>query len=76
MRMKRPLVSMDVRMESLGGSHITPLTQDVFPEPPTIVDLLNPLGPPLRKYAKDNFLQTIRTVQDLVGEWLEEGLVR
>lgn len=74
MRMKRPLVTMDIRMETVTGTHITPLTQDVFVDPPTIVDVLNPIGPPLRRYAKENFLQTVRTVQEMMGEWLEEGL--
>jgi hypothetical protein len=74
MRMKRPLVGMDVRLETLSGSHITPLTQDLFVDPPAALDLLNPLGPPIRRYARENFLQTVRSVQDLLVDWLEEGL--
>ena len=74
MRMKRPLVSMDVRMETIKGSHITPLAQDVFIDPPAVVDMLNPLATPVRKYAKDNFLATVRSVQSLLVEWLEDGL--
>jgi len=76
MRMKRPLVKMDVRLETVKGTHITPLTQDMFRDPPAVVDVLNPLGPPVRRYAQEQFLATVRSVQALLLEWLEEGLVR
>jgi len=76
MRMKRPLVKMDVRMETIKGTHITPLTQNIFRDPPAVVDVLNPLGPPVRRYAQEQFLATVRSVQALLVEWLEEGLAR
>jgi len=76
MRMKRPLVKMDVRLETIKGTHITPLTQDIFRDPPAVVDVLNPLGPPVRRYAQEQFLATVRSVQALLVEWLEEGLAR
>lgn len=37
MRMKRPMVEMEVELRVLAGTHLTPLTQNVFPDP---VDLL------------------------------------
>jgi hypothetical protein len=76
MRMKRPLVKMDVRLETIKGTHITPLTQDIFQNPPQVVDVLNPFGPPVRRFAQQQFLTTVRSVQALLVEWLEEGLVR
>jgi hypothetical protein len=76
MRMKRPLVKMDVRLETVKGTHITPLAQDLFVDPPAVLDVLNPLAPPIRKYAQEQFLATVRSVQTLLVEWLEEGLAR
>ncbi len=76
MRMKRPLVKMDVRLETIKGTHITPLAQDLFQDPPAVLDVLNPLGPPVRRYAQEQFLATVRSVQELLLEWLEEGLAR
>ena len=76
MRMKRPLVKMDVRLETITGTHVTPLTQDLFQDPPALFDVLNPLAPPLRRYAQDQFLATIKRVEAVLAEWLEEGLAR
>lgn len=74
MRMKRPLVKMDVRLETITGTHVTPLTQDLFQDPPALFDVLNPLAPPVRRYAQERFLATVKQVENSLVEWLEEGL--
>ena len=77
MRMKRPLINMDVQMETITGTHVTPLTQNLFSDPPPILDVLNPLGPPIRKLAKDQFLQTIKVREgpeaEGLGSWRSRG---
>ena len=67
MRMKRPMVEMDVELRILTGTHITPLTQDVVLEPPEgVPDLLEPL----RSRVRSNFLQTVDEVNDAVISFL------
>jgi len=67
MRMKRPMVEMDVELRILTGTHITPLTQDVVLEPPEgMPDLLEPL----RSRVRSNFLQTVDEVNDAVISFL------
>ena len=48
MRLKRPMVSFDIRLEALPGDHLTPLAQDFLDPAASLVPLvpraLDPLG--------------------------------
>jgi len=67
MRMKRPMVEMDVELRILTGTHITPLTQNFVLDPPEgFPDLLEPL----RTRVRGNFLQTVDEVRDAVLAFL------
>ena len=73
MRMKRPMVEMQVDMKTLTGTHITPLTQNIIIDPPTtlgevqVPDLLQPL----RKELRNNFLLTINDVKSEIVDFLK-----
>ena len=70
MRMKRPMVEMEVELKILTGSHITPLTQNVFLElspPEGIPDLLAPM----RTRIREQFLLTVNDVRDSILQFLE-----
>ena len=69
MRLKRPMVAFDIRLETITGTHITPLTQDVFV--PTPLDGVDPLMP-LRSGIRSNFLQTVDDTQSTILRWLDE----
>lgn len=73
MRMKRPLVEMEVELKQLGGSHITPLTQNILFEPPMLEfdgqSIPDPLAP-FRRELRGNFLQTIDEVKLEIVDWL------
>jgi len=63
MRMKRPMVEMEVELRVLSGTHITPLTQNIVLEPPEgLPDLLEPL----RTRVRTNFLQTVDEVRNAI----------
>ena len=80
MRMKRPMVEMEVDLKELTGTHITPLTQSVlfdypdvlregagpFPAVPEII-----LSNPLRDQLRNNFLLTIEDVKVEILTWLD-----
>ena len=73
MRMKRPLVEMEVELKQLGGTHITPLTQNVIIEPPLFElegqSIPDPLSS-VRQELRNNFLQTIDEVKLEIVDWL------
>ena len=49
MRMKRPMVEMDVTLRDIDGTHLTPLSQTFIPGPPEgLVDVLEPLRDQLK----------------------------
>ena len=69
MRLKRPMVSFDIRLETIGGDHVTPLTQDIFI--PTALDG-SALGPAVRAPLRQNFLRTVDGVTKVLVDWLAE----
>eukprot|EP00638_Chattonella_subsalsa_P003464 CAMPEP_0117758720 /NCGR_PEP_ID=MMETSP0947-20121206/15571_1 /TAXON_ID=44440 /ORGANISM="Chattonella subsalsa, Strain CCMP2191" /LENGTH=449 /DNA_ID=CAMNT_0005579011 /DNA_START=267 /DNA_END=1616 /DNA_ORIENTATION=+ len=71
-RMKRPMIqSMDLSSQEITGTHITPLTQNIFLDTP--FDEIDPLIS-TRNELKSNFLQTVDQVSEVLVDWLEEGL--
>jgi len=63
MRMKRPMIEMEVEIKIMTGSHITPLTQNFLLDPPPgVPDLIEPL----RARVRDNFLLTVNDVRDTI----------
>mmetsp|Transcript_67566 Transcript_67566/g.186705 ORF Transcript_67566/g.186705 Transcript_67566/m.186705 type:complete len:240 (-) Transcript_67566:494-1213(-) len=69
MRLKRPMIDFDIRLKTITGTHITPLTQDIFVDTP--LDSLDPLLP-LRSAARENFLNTVGSVKSEIVSWLNE----
>ena len=68
MRMKRPMVEMEVMLRLMTGTHITPLTQNILLDPPPNVPVPEVLlNNPIRQTLRTNFL---RTVDEVVGEIL------
>lgn len=68
---------MEVELKVIGGTHVTPLTQNVFVDPPafqfggqfnyqTVPDPLSPL----RQQVRDDFLQTVNEVKTLIVQFL------
>ena len=52
MRMKRPMVEMDVTLRVIEGTHLTPLSQTFLPGPPEgFDDVLEPLRESLKTAA-------------------------
>jgi len=69
MQLKRPLVTFDLRLETIAGDHVTPLTQDVF-VPLKALDDLDVVG--LKQPTREAFLQTVDGTAQLLLDWLEE----
>lgn len=73
MRMKRPMIEMEVELKQLEGSHITPLTQSIFdphiPETLGIPSVL--IENPIRDQLEANFLKTIDEVKSEIIRWLD-----
>ncbi|CAN0287456.1 unnamed protein product, partial [Scytosiphon promiscuus] len=69
LRMRRPLVDMELRYEIIKGNHVTPLTQNVFLDTP--VDAIDPLLG-VRKGMKKEFLKTVNHLGQILVDWLEE----
>jgi len=70
-RMKRPMASLDLAMKEVTGTHVTPLTQDIFLRTP--LDDVDPLFS-VREGAREGFLATVDAVLEELVAWLEEGL--
>lgn len=75
MRMKRPMVEMEVNLKTLSGTHITPLTQNPYLD----VSLFSPLELPeqLRKLQVpapilSNFIKTVDEVKEVIADFLED----
>lgn len=62
--------TMEVDLKTIGGTHVTPLTQNVILEPPEL-PVPDPLSP-LRQQVRDNFLQTVNEVKTLIVQWLAQ----
>jgi len=75
MRMKRPMVEMEVQLRDIKGTHITPLTQNIFLEPPSIFPIPDILSP-VRSQLREGFLMTIDEVKSTVILFLQQILSR
>jgi hypothetical protein len=77
MRMKRPTVAMGVQLETISGTHITPLTQDILldlPEDaPGALKAIDLLKSP-RQQLRQNFLMTINEVSDMILQFLDQSI--
>ncbi len=78
MRMKRPMVEMQVQLKVLQGTHLTPLTQNIILDPPESL-----LGPgfssfdvlkSLRAETRENFLRTVNDVKNEILGFLEKSI--
>lgn len=83
MRMKRPMVEMEVDLRVMTGTHITPLTQNIVLDPPKNVPLLQPIlnindaiTGPVRAELRTNFLKTVDEVKMEILTFLEASIVR
>ena len=83
MRMKRPMVEMEVDLRVMTGTHITPLTQNIVLDTPKSVPFLQPLldindaiTSPVREEVKANFLKTVNQVKSEILTFLESSIVR
>lgn len=61
---------MELRYEIIKGSHVTPLTQNVFIDTP--VDSVDPLLG-VRQSMKKEFLKTVNHLGQILVDWLEES---
>lgn len=71
LRMRRPMVDMELRYETLKGSHITPLAQDLYIPPPIASNVNNCAA---SKAARKSLLATVNELGQLLVEWIEEGI--
>ena len=78
MRMKRPMVEMDLVLKELEGTHLTPLTQSIFDPPGGIMqnvpDAL--LSNPIRKQMQNNFLHQVDELSTEILTWLNTKIKR
>mmetsp|Transcript_89738 Transcript_89738/g.179263 ORF Transcript_89738/g.179263 Transcript_89738/m.179263 type:complete len:481 (+) Transcript_89738:114-1556(+) len=70
MRLKRPMVNFDIRLETISGDHVTPLTQDVFLDTEPLKRL--PQGAEVQSAARERFLKTVDGTQKVLLDWLAE----
>ena len=69
MRLKRPMVKFDIKLETIAGDHVTPLTQDVF----VLVKQLDDWDVAgLKPQARDAFLKTVDGTAQVLLDWLAE----
>ena len=80
MRMKRPMVEMEVELKIIDGTHITPLTQNIL-DPPSIIaqneqimklDILKSV----RDSQKVDFLKTVNQVSQEILTFLDKSIIR
>lgn len=83
MRMKRPMVEMEVDLKVMSGTHVTPLTQNILPDSPKNLPLIQPLIDvndaiisPARQQLRENFLRTVNDVKNEILTFLETSIVR
>lgn len=65
---EEPMIDMEVRLKTIGGTHVTPLTQNIIVEPPelSVPDPLNGV----RQQVRENFLKTIDEVRTEITDFL------
>ena len=82
MRMRRPMVELDVILKVMTGTHITPLTQNILDAPKNlplvqpIVNFNDALVAPLRDPLKANFLRTVDELRTEIVTFLESSFNR
>lgn len=83
MRMKRPMVEMEVDLRVMTGTHITPLTQNIVLDSPKNVPLLQPLldindalTSSAREQVKINFLKTVNEVKSEILDFLNSSMAK
>ena len=84
MRMKRPMVEMEVDLKVMTGTHITPLTQNIIIDTPKnlpliiqpLLDINDAITNPVRENLKGNFLKTVNEVKSEILTFLESSIVR
>lgn len=67
---------MQVDLRVIGGTHVTPLTQNVILEPPPLEFDGQALPDPLtgvREQVREDFLRTINEVKTEISEWLSRA---
>ena len=75
MRMKRPMIQMQCELKTMTGTHITPLTQNIILDPPVSVPVVESFVAPFRSQLRNNYLQTVDEVKDVIIGWLEESMM-
>ena len=83
MRMKRPMVEMEVDLRIMAGTHVTPLTQNILIDPPKNVPLIQPIIDvndaiisPAREQLRENFLRTVNEVKNEILTFLGTSIAR
>jgi hypothetical protein len=83
MRMKRPMVEMEVDLRVMTGTHVTPLTQNILLDSPKNLPLIQPLIDvndaiigSTRDQLRENFLKTVNEVKNEILTFLETSIVR
>lgn len=83
MRMKRPMVEMEVDLRVMTGTHVTPLTQNILLDSPKNLPLIQPLVDvndaiigSTRDQLRENFLKTVNEVKNEILTFLETSIVR
>ena len=84
MRMKRPMVEMEVDLKVMTGTHITPLTQNIIIDTPKnlpliiqpLLDINDAITNPVRENLKGNFSKTVNEVKSEILTFLESSIVR
>ena len=83
MRMKRPMVEMEVELRVMTGTHLTPLTQNILIDSPKNLGFVQPLIDindvvinPVRNQLRENFLMTVNSVKNEILTFLETSIVR
>ena len=73
MRMKRPMIEMEVELKLITGTHITPLTQNIFVDPPDAIAATIPsyfYSNAVKSNLQTSFLNTIDTLKTEILTWL------
>ena len=76
MRMKRPMIEMTVDLKIIQGTHVTPLTQNLFADPPPAISSVIPdvaFANPVKERLQNEFLSTVDKVKLEILYWLNNS---